>query len=181
MTRLLLILASALLSTQALASDWRAGSARSLSFTGAYMGESFDGRFERFDPLIRFDPAALENARFEVQIDMLSARTGNEEYDSTMHGEEFFDSRNFQQALFVAKTFRSTGDNTFEADGELTLHGKTVRVPFPFSFQIDGDTAHLKASVTLKRLDFDIGTGDWADTDLIANEVQVNVDLPLNR
>ena len=178
----ILIACLALLATASVsASNWRVGDDRSLTFTGAYMGESFDGRFERFDPVIRFDPAALENARFEVQIDVLSAKTGNDEYDSTMHGEDFFDSRNHPQALFVAKTFRDTGDNTFEADGELTLHGKTVRVPFPFKFVVDGNTARLTAWVTLKRLDFDIGIGDWADTDLIANEAKVSFDLPLSR
>ena len=178
----ILIACLALLATASVsASNWRVGDDRSLTFTGAYMGESFDGRFERFDPVIRFDPAALENARFEVQIDMPSAKTGNEEYDSTMHGDEFFDSRNFPQALFVAKTFRHTGGDAYEADGELTLHGKTLPVPFPFTFRIDGDSARLTAKVTLKRLDFDIGSGDWADTDLITNEVQVGVDLPLTR
>lgn len=177
-----LIACSLLFATvSAWASDWRAGPERSLTFAGAYMGEGFDGRFERFEPVIRFDPAALENARFEVQVDVASARTGNEEYDSTLHGEEFFDSRNHPQALFIARTFRSTGPDTFEADGELTLHGKTVRVPFPFKFVIDGDSARLSAEVTLKRLDFDIGTGDWADTDLVANEVKVAVDLALTR
>lgn len=181
MIRSLLVCVALLAAASATASSWRAGADRSLTFAGAYMGEAFDGRFERFDPVIRFDPAALENARFEVQIDVLSARTGNDEYDSTMHGEEFFDSRNFPQALFVAKTFRDTGDNTFEADGELTLHGKTVRVPFPFKFVVDGNSARLTAWVTLKRLDFDIGVGDWADTDLVANEVKVGVDLPLSR
>lgn len=181
MIRLLLACTVLFASTQALARDWRAGAERSLTFTGAYMGEAFDGRFDRFEPVIRFDPEALDSARFEVQVDVASARTGNEEYDSTMHGEEFFDSRGFPQALFIARTFRSTGPDSYEADGELTLRGKTVRVPFPFHFVIDGDSARLTADVTLKRLDFDVGTGDWADTDLIANEVKVAVDLPLTR
>lgn len=181
MTRFLVVCVALFAAGSAAASSWRAGADRSLTFAGAYMGEAFDGRFERFDPIIRFDPPTFETARFEVQIDMLSAKTGNDEYDSTMHGDEFFDSRNFPQALFVAKTFRSTGADTYEADGELTLHGKTVRVPFPFTFTIDGDSARLTAKVTLKRLDFDIGTGDWADTSLVADDVQVSVDLPLTR
>ncbi|HEY5612417.1 MAG TPA: polyisoprenoid-binding protein, partial [Lysobacter sp.] len=37
----------------------------------------------------------------------------------------------------------------------------------------------LTGKATLKRLDFGVGSGDWADTDLIPNEVAVSTRVVL--
>lgn len=163
------------------AAGWQKADGATLTFEGTYQGEAFEGRFERFTPTIVFDPAALDTARFDVEIDITSAKTGVSDYDSTMQESEFFDSKSWPTARFVAKTFRKTGESTYEADAELTIRDKTVPLVFPFRFTVDGDSARLASTVNLNRLDFDVGTGDWADTSLIANEVDVMVDLPLIR
>ncbi len=181
MIRSIAACAALLLCTAAAAGDWKAAADRSLTFTGAYMGEPFQGRFWRFETSIHLDPANPGDAYIEARIDVASASTSNEEYDATLHGGDFFDSREHPEALFVARNVRRTGEDRYEADGELTLRGRTVAVPFPFQFRIEDDRARLTAKVTLRRLDFGIGAGDWADTDLIANEVEVGVDVPLTR
>jgi polyisoprenoid-binding protein YceI len=112
---------------------------------------------------------------------MTSAKTGVADYDSTMQDSAFFDGARFPTARFAAHSFRKTGENTYEADAELTIRDKTVPIVFPFRFVAEGEGARLTSALTLKRLDFDVGTGDWADTALIANDVEVKVDLPLIR
>lgn len=163
------------------AAGWRMAEDASLTFKGSYQGEAFEGRFERFDPIVVFDPAALGGSRLEVRIDVTSAVTGIDDYDSTLQDADFFDSARYPQASFSTGAIRSTGTDAYEADATLTLRGKTVPFVFPFRFEIDGDRARLTATVTLKRLEFGVGGGDWADTSLIADEVEVKVDLPLTR
>jgi polyisoprenoid-binding protein YceI len=163
------------------AASWQKAEGASLTFKGSYQGEAFEGRFERFDPIVAFDPAALGGARLVVRIDVTSAVTGNDDYDATMQSAEFFDSERHPQAGFATGAVRQVGEGSYEADATLTLRGKTVPFVFPFRFEIDGERARLTSTVTLKRLDFDVGTGDWADTSLIADEVEVRVDLPLTK
>jgi polyisoprenoid-binding protein YceI len=179
MTRCLSILLALLAAPAVFAAQWQVGEGASLAFAGRYQGEGFAGRFQRFDAQIDFDGNALASASFTVEVDLASASTGNEDYDSTVVGPEFFDVERFPTARFVTTAFRKTGDRSYEADATLTLRDRSQPVLFPFTFVRDGDSARLTATVVLKRLDYEIGTGDWSDTELIANEVEVRVDLPL--
>ncbi len=181
MIRLLLPFSLLLTTITAAAGEWQAGAEARLDFQGRYQGEAFDGRFTRFTAKIVFDTEALDAASFEVEIDVTSAATGIEEYDGGMQEPEFFHGSKFPTARFVTRAFRALGENRYEADADLTIRDKTVPLTFPFRFEIDGEQAQLTAAVTIRRLDFDIGTGDWTDTSLISNDVEVRVDLPLLR
>ncbi len=77
------------------------------------------------------------------------------------------------------QAIRAVDATHFEADATLTLRDKTVALKFPFNFEPNADGARLKAKVTLDRLAFGIGTGDWADESMIGHQVEVNVDLSL--
>jgi polyisoprenoid-binding protein YceI len=175
----LLAVLATLAAPPAFAAQWQVGGDASLAFAGRYQGEGFAGRFQRFDAAIRFDGNDLATASFTVEVDLASASTGNEDYDSTVVGPEFFDVERFPKARFVTTAFRKTGDRSYEADATLTLRDRSQPLVFPFTFVRDGDSARLTATVVIKRLDYEVGTGDWTDTELIANEVEVRVDLPL--
>ena len=180
MIRTTVFAALALCSLPLLATDWQAGDGAKLAFKGNYQGEAFNGVFERFQPTIVFDADDLASAGFTVEIDLTSAKTGVDDYDSTMQEADFFNTRAFAKAQFFTSGFRAVGDG-FEADASLTIRDKTHALLFPFRFERDGDSARLTAALTLNRLDYDVGIGDWTDTSLLANPVEVTVDLPLTR
>ena len=160
------------------AADWRVLPGSSLGFTARYQGEAFGGHFTRFAPQIRFDPARLGESRFDVGIDLTSTDTHNQERDDMLRTPEFFNSRKQPQARFVASRFRALGGNRFVADGVLSLHG--VSKPVALSFTWTAATKPvLIGEARLKRLDFGIGSGEWADTDLLPNEVVVKTRLLL--
>jgi len=160
------------------AADWRAAPGSTLGFRAQYMGEDFDGRFGTFSPDIRFDPAALADARFDVRIDLASARTDNEERDAMLVGPEFFDAQAVPQARYVATRFRALGGDRFVAEGTLTLRGVSREVPLTFHWQA-GAQPVLEGEATVQRLAFKIGEGDWADTGLLPDEVKVHTRLVL--
>lgn len=161
------------------ASDWtvQAG-ASALRFTGSMQGERFEGGFDRFQAEIRFDPADLAGARFEVTVDLASADTDNEERDETLLGPDFFNVERSPQAHYSASRFRADGGG-FLAEGSLTLNGKTQPVPLAFRWTPGDGGAVLEGSATLDRLAFDVGAGDWADPDMIGREVEVRTRLVL--
>lgn len=174
------LLAFALLPLTAAAKNWAVDSAGStLGFSGTYQGEKFSGKFGTFTAKITYDPADLAGAKFDVVVDVTSARTGNGDYDAQLETPEFFDVTKFPKAHFVSTGFRKHGADVF-ADGTLTIRDKSKPVTLTVKFADAGGGAALDVVTTLKRLDFDVGTGDWKDTGLIANDVPVTAHLVLN-
>jgi len=178
MKRLFVLLPMLLASVSVQAADYIALPGSTLGFSASYEGEGFDGRFVRFTPQIRFDPAKLATSRFDVGIDLASAKTDNDERDEALTGREFFDTRKNPQARYIATRFRALGGNRYAADGTLSLHGANRPVTLTFTWT-PGAKPVLVGETKLKRLDFGIGTGDWADTDALPNEVKVRTRLVL--
>lgn len=165
-------------STAVHAADWTTQPGSTLGFTASYDGEVFNGKFGKFTPTIRFDPAKPAEGLFDVRIALTSADTGNGERDETLRGAEFFNAAKFAEARYVANKFRALGGNKFAADGNLTLHGISKPVVLAFTWTA-GAKPVLDGQATLKRLDFQIGTGDWADVGVLPNEVKVKTHLVL--
>ncbi|MEO7251965.1 MAG: YceI family protein [Arenimonas sp.] len=168
-----------LLATNAVeAADWRVLPGSSLGFTARYQAEAFGGHFAKFTPQIRFDPTRLGDSRFDVVIDLASVDTRNQERDDMLRTPEFFNSRKQAQARFLASKFRALGGNRFIADGVLSLHGVSKPVSLSFTWAATAKPV-LTGEARLRRLDFGIGSGEWADTDLLPNEVLVKTRLLL--
>jgi polyisoprenoid-binding protein YceI len=171
--RLRLLLPSLLLAAApAVAADYVQAPGSTLSFATRYQGEVFSGRFPGFATRMSFDPAKLAGAKLDVGIQLAGASTGNGERDTTLRGADFFDAGRFPQARFIATEFRSLGGGRFAADGQLTLRGVAKPVTLTFTWS-PGPRPVLAGQATVKRLDFGVGGGDWADTALIPNEVAV--------
>lgn len=169
------------LALPAFATDWNVDPAQSkLGFVAEYSEGPIDGRFLRFQPSIRFDAADLAQARFDVEIDLSSVSTGDEEWDGYLVGGSFFDAGSFPKARYTAERFEKR-DGGYVALGTLELRGAQQPVELTFSFDIEGDTATLRGNAQLDRIAFGVGTGDWEDPDTIAHAVKVETELKLTR
>lgn len=176
----LILIALLCASGMASAADWTVQPGSTLSFGGSFQGEAFAGKFSRFTPRIRFDPAKPAGGHFDVAIDLSSASTNNDERDELLLGDGFFNTRKQAQARFIADKFRALGGGRYAADGTLTLNGKRLPVTLAFTWKT-GTRPVLDGQATLKRLDFGIGSGDWADTSELRNEVKVSTHLVLSK
>lgn len=166
----------------ALAQTWQVDAAHStLTFTNTYQNVEYTGQFRRFDAKIAYDPNDLARAKFDVSVDIGSLDTRNSERDHAALDAEFFDAAKFPHAYFVTTTFHKTVDGKVVADGELKLRGVIKPVALAVTFTPQGDTAALDVTARVKRLDFGIGTGQWADPTMIGNEVAVHGHLLLRK
>lgn len=172
------VVALALAATPAMAADYMQAPGSTLAFAGKYQGEVFVGRLPGFATTLSFDPAQLASSKLDVTIPLASATTGNADYDGELRGEAFFASAKFPQARYTATKFRSLGDGQYAADGTLSLHGIEKPVTLTFTWT-PGAQPLLVGKATLRRLDFGVGAGDWADTDLIPNEIAVSTRVHL--
>jgi polyisoprenoid-binding protein YceI len=176
--------ATAVESTPAIAvADWRPDPAQStLTFYPTLSGGEFEGRFERFDARIRFDPARPSQCVLDVTVDLLSARTGEPERDTTLAGPEFFQAARFPQARFAARDCRPTGSQRYEVTGRLELRGVARDLRLSLRFEPPtrpGQPAHMTGSAVVQRLLFGVGQGDWRSTEWLADAVRVQFDLRL--
>ena len=174
-----LLVLSLLSAGPACAAEWNVvqpGS--SLRFAGTAQGEAFEGAFKAFDAKIAFDPARLAGSRFDVSIDLASADTRNEERDGALKEADFFDVAKTPKATWTATEIVAKGAG-FEAHGTLTLRGVARPVTLDFTFTPSAGGATLEGRATLDRSAFGVGGGDWADPEMIANEVKVATTLVL--
>jgi polyisoprenoid-binding protein YceI len=163
----------------ATAGDWTLQpEGSSLRFSGVAQGEAFQGKFTEFTPKIHFDPAALDTARFDVTIKLASADTRNQERDEALGSSDFFDVQNYPEARFVATEFAAV-EGGFEARGALELRGTRQPVTLSFTWTPGADGAKLEGKARLDRTAFGVGSGDWADPESIAHEVDVATTLVL--
>jgi polyisoprenoid-binding protein YceI len=169
---------AALGASAANAAPWRVLPGSTLGFSASFEGEAFEGSFAKFTPRIDFDPKQLATSRFDVGIELASADTRNDERDEALRGTGFFNSRKTPQARYLATKFRALGGNRYAADGTLTLNGISKPVVLEFSWTPGAQTV-LAGSASLRRLDFNVGTGEWSDTSELPNEVKVRTRLLL--
>lgn len=177
--RLATALLAAVLPLSAIATDYVQAPGSSLAFAGKYQGEVFSGTFPGFRTTLRFDPARPAEARLSVTIPLAGATTRNPDYDTEMRGPAFLDAARFAEATFTASGVRVLGEHRYAADGELALRG--VRRPVTLEFTWTPGTRPLLAGrATVRRLDFGVGGGDWADTGTIEDEIAVSTRVYLS-
>jgi polyisoprenoid-binding protein YceI len=179
MKRLAILLLSLALPCAAAAADYTVQPAGStLGFSNTFQGESFNGQFGQWTAAISYDPANLASSKFDVEVTLASVKTGDADRDGALPGPDFFDTAKFPKAHFVTTGFRQSGGKVI-ADGTLILRGVTKPVSLEVTFKPQGSGATLDVAGTVKRLDFGVGTGDYADTSVIGGDVKVIAHLQL--
>jgi polyisoprenoid-binding protein YceI len=149
----------------------------SVSFIYRQMNVPVEGRFGKFAAQLKFDPAKPAGATASFDIDLASIDAGTPEANDEVAGKQWFNTKAYPSARFVASAFRSLGGNRYEAVGKLTIKGRTVDAAAPFTFTAQGRSGVAEGSLTIKRADFAIGEGVWADFGTVANEVQIKFRL----
>jgi polyisoprenoid-binding protein YceI len=182
--RIIIVLIASFFSASALAAaaEWQLlPDKSSLSFVFGQAGTDEKGQFRSFPCRLVFDPAALEQSLFDVTIDMKSVDTGDKERDEILLSKDMFDVKQWPQAHFKTLKFEKRGDNEYLAEAELSIRDQSRHIPFPFRLVISEEqgkkTFHLQSELSINRLDFGVGQGEWKETTWIANEVKVVVDI----
>jgi polyisoprenoid-binding protein YceI len=150
-----------------------------LSFVAKQMGVPINGHFKKFDAQVNFDAAKLAASKVAFTVDMGSATLGSPEMDSDLPKATWFNTPKFPQATFTSSVFKALGAGKFEVTGQLSIKGQTQAVQVPLSMAQNGALTVATGVLPIKRLAFKIGDGDWADTSMVADDVQVKFKLAL--
>jgi polyisoprenoid-binding protein YceI len=132
-----------------------------------------EAKFKKFNAQIDFDAAHPETAKAAVDMDIASFDLGDPEYNQEVMKKDWFNTAQFPKANFTAGTIKSNGPGKFNVIGKLSIKGKTSDVSFPLTVKKDGAAEVFDGVLPIKRLTYNIGEGDWKDTDTVADEVLI--------
>lgn len=168
-----LLLAAALLPAPAAQAATLQPEKSDLSFTFKQMGVPVDGKFRKFEAQLDFDAKKPEAGKIAFTVDLGSVSLGDASFDAEVAKAPWFDTKRNGRATFVSTAIKPTGAGKYDVAGKLTIKGAVRDVVVPIA--LSGGVA--SGSLPIKRLDFKIGDGEWADTSVVANDVVVKFKL----
>jgi len=150
-----------------------------IAFVSKQMGVPVEGTFKKFDAQVAFDPRKPEGGTVALQIDTASASLGVPMSDAELPKAPWFDTGHFPQASFQSSAIKALGEGRFEMAGKLTIKNISRQVTVPVTIAPSGGYAVATGSFTIQRLDYKVGDGEWTDTSVIGNDVQVRFKFTL--
>lgn len=143
----------------------------SITFISQQMGVPIDGKFDKYNARIAFDPDHPETAGAQVEIEMASIDAGNPDSNDEVRTKGWFDVERFKTAKFEASGFKARGAGTYEAAGKMTIKGVTQQVMVPFTVKLENNAATLEGLFPISRKQYGIGTADWLE--VVGDEVKL--------
>ena len=144
-----------------------------IRFAFTQMNVDVEGRFRKFDATIAFDPAKPEATRATFEVDMGSIDLGSDEGNAEARRKAWLDVEGFPRATFTAASVKALGGGKFEARGPLSIKGASREITATFTLSDANGVRTVNGQFPLKRLQYRIGEGEWADTDTVADDVVV--------
>ncbi len=145
----------------------------SLQATFTQFSIPVSGDFKQFEGRVFYDSAQLETTRAQLSVNTASYDLGDPLYNEEVAGEDWFFSTRYPQALFEL-TGVSRKEATLFANGRFTLRGVTKDIRFPVKVNTANGLHHFSGKFSIKRLDYGVGQGDWADEALVNDEVVID-------
>ena len=151
-----------------------------IAFTMKQMGVKFDGRFRKWKADVVLEPQKLAASKAVFDVDLASIDLASAESESEAQGRLWFDSARFPVAHFASTAIRDLGGGRYEIAGKLSIKGITRDCVVPVTVKTDAAGNRVaEGSFAIRRLDYKIGEGEWADTGTVDNDVLVHVRLVL--
>ena len=148
-----------------------------ITFVSKQMGVPEKGRFKKFDAQITIDPAKPEAGNARVDVDVTSIDAGSSDADKEVKSKGWLDVAAFPKATFTLAAVKPLGNGRYEARGALAIKGLSREIAVPFTLRTEGAGTWLEGGFVLKRLQFNIGSGDWSDTSTVADDVDIKFKL----
>ncbi len=153
----------------------------SLTFSFMQGGAESHGSFRQFTTELGYDEKNPAAGSLEVTVQIASLDTQDKDRDETLAGADLFDSKKYPTAQYVASSLAKRADGGLEAVGKLTLRGVTRDLRVPLRIQNSAGGVELSGEVTIKRLDFGVGQGEWKSTEMAGDDVKLQYKVPLSR
>ena len=149
-----------------------------IQFVSKQMGVPVAGKFKSFSAQVAFDPAKLASSSIAFTVDTGSADISREA-NAELPKAVWFNVAAFPKATFQSASIKRIDTTHFEVAGKLSIKGVSGDVVVPVTLAQAGATTTATGAFPIKRLSFRIGEKEWADTSMVADDVQVKFKLTL--
>ena len=153
----------------------------SLTFSFMQAGAENQGSFKQFATELTWDEQNPAAGSLKVTVQTASLETQDKDRNDVLGGAELFDVKKYPTADYVANSFAKAAGGKLEAIGKLTLRGVTKNLRIPLTIRTTAGGVELSGEVTLKRLDYGVGQGEWQSTEWVGNDVKLQYKVPLAR
>jgi polyisoprenoid-binding protein YceI len=151
-----------------------------LGFSFEQAGAQGTGAFKQFATKFDYDPGNLAASTLQVTVQIGSLDTQDKDRDSTLASADLFDAKKYPTATYSASSL-AKGANGVEAVGKLTIRNVTKDLRVPLTIKPAGAGLELSGAVTIKRLDYGVGQGEWQATDSVGDPVKLTYKVVLNK
>ncbi len=151
-----------------------------IEFSGVAEDNLVRGDFQEFEVRVCLDNDELSSAHIEVEVQTGSASVGIRQGDEALLGEEMFFAERYPTATWTSRTIEPDND-AYRAEGELELRGVSAPQAVRLRLARDGDTLRLSGEAEIFRMEFEVGEGEFADTEFVKDRVELEFDLELVR
>lgn len=172
------------------APEWTIDAAHtSVNFSVRHIFTQVPGTFDEVRGTIWFDPDDLAGSGIDVTIPVASINTRNARRDGHLKSPDFFDAERYPTMSFTSDSIVRVGTDRYVAHGRMTIRGVTRPLDLPFTLLGMRDhpmregylVAGATARTTLNRTDFGVGSGSWAETAIIGDEVSIEIHVEASR
>ena len=163
------------------AGDWQMLDDSEFLFEASFEGSPLPGQFNDFKVLTNFDAEDPDASALTVSVALAGADMDDPDINEAIAEAEWFDAANYPKATYKSRSIVATASGEYVAEGELDLKGVRKAVDVPFSWSETDDLAKMSGEFVLKRTDFGIGSGEWADGEAIGIDVRLKFDVRFER
>lgn len=135
-----------------------------------YTDKDVDGSLSGLEGTIKFDPNDLAGSSISGSVDVNTLSTGIGLRNWHLKTGAYFNADDYPKITYQSTGFKKTNDG-YLMNGKLTIKGKTLDVPFNFTYQnkVFNGTAEIYA------LDFDVSPTKKKED----SKVVINVTIPV--
>jgi polyisoprenoid-binding protein YceI len=148
----------------------------SVAYEVKQAGSPFRGKFRRFGGEICLEAGRV--TLVDVWLDPASVDSGLPEIDAALRGRDFFAVDQYPRVAYTSRSVQVRA-NALVARGVLQMKGKRRNLDASFGLQRDAGGVKVSGSLMLQRLDYDIGVGEWSNTEWLSGEVKVDFEAAL--
>jgi polyisoprenoid-binding protein YceI len=140
-----------------------------LSFTATkWMVFKEEGIFQDFTGTLTYSSQDPAKCKIDVTVQAASLDTRSSGRDKVLRSDDFFDVEKFPTLSFRSTAVKATGNETYDVEGDLTIHGITKRI----TVQVKmigvrvmlglGDFAGFETTFNIDRRDFGVLGSRWS-------------------
>ena len=146
-------------------------------FEFTLMNGAQEGSFTESTVEMLIDPDNPAANRLQATVNTATVNTGNSQIDTTLSDQDWFNSENHPLALFSSKALAPLGENSYSAIGILSIKGIAHEVSFPVNLANSDNKQIASGSLTVNRLDFNLGRGSQPDDETVGYLVTVTFEF----